>query len=213
MGGIAIWSMYFIGDRAIVLGDGQAQLQIVYSTEFTIISFFLPVVVLFLAFSNVGSKEHMSVTEVILGGALTGFGICGMHYMGQAGILNYECVYLIPFVIGAVITAVVISITALGVFFLFRILWDTAWWKRPICALVLASGVSGMHWLASVGTQYRLKKADPTLAHSFPKDAILIIVIILVSPTLVCSHDLSNTISLWAVAWSFSSPPCLRNGA
>lgn len=35
MGGIGIWCMHFIGNRAIVLGDGAAQIQIVYSVTFT----------------------------------------------------------------------------------------------------------------------------------------------------------------------------------
>ncbi len=173
--------MYFIGNRAIVLGDGQAQLQIVYNTKFTVISFFLPIIVLFIVFSTVEPRESISFIGVILGGALTGFGICGMHYLGQAGIVNYDCVYLIPFFIGAVIIAVVVSIAALVVFFLFRMLWDIAWWRRPICAVVLASGVSGMHWLASVGTLYRLKKADHALGNGFSRNFILIVVITLVS--------------------------------
>jgi NO-binding membrane sensor protein with MHYT domain len=88
--------MHFIGNRAIVLGNGQAQLQIVYSAGFTVISFFMPVVVVFLAFASVGSNDTMNATRVVLGGALTGFAVCGMHYLGQAGISNYDCVYPIP---------------------------------------------------------------------------------------------------------------------
>lgn len=195
MGGIAIWSMHFIGNRAIVLGDEQPQLQIVYSAGFTVISFFLPIIVLFLAFSAVGSNETMSVTRVVLGGALTGFGVCGMHYLGQAGISNYDCVYPIPFVVGAGIIAVVASVVALCIFFLFRLSWDTAWWRRSICAIVLASAVSGMHWLASVGTQYRLKKADPSLVNSFSENSVVIAVIVLVSQThVVLMHCLTISV-------------------
>jgi NO-binding membrane sensor protein with MHYT domain len=140
-------------NRAIVLGDGQPRLQLVYSAGFTVVSFFLPIIVLFLAFSAVGSHESITrqnVTRVVLAGALTGFGVCSMHYLGQAGILNYKCVYPIPFVVGAATIALVASVTALYIFFLFRLSWDTAWWRRPICAIALASAVSGMHWLASV---------------------------------------------------------------
>ena len=182
-GGISIWSMHFIGNRAIVLGDDQPQLRIVYSPGFTVISFFMPVLVVLLAFALVCPKDRMTATRVMLGGALTGFAICGMHYLGQAGISNYECLYPIPFVVGAIIIAVAASTTALCVFFLFRLSWDTPWWRRPICAIVLASAVSGMHWIASVGTQYQLKMWGPSTASNLSRASTVIVVLVLVSPT------------------------------
>jgi NO-binding membrane sensor protein with MHYT domain len=173
--------MHYIGNRAIVLGDERPQLQIVYSAGYTVISLFVPVAVLFIVFASVGSNATMNTTRVVLGGALTGFAVCGMHYLGQAGIANYDCVYPVPFVIEAITIAVVASITALCVFFLFRPAWDTRWWRRPICAVVLAGAVSGMHWPASVGTQYRLKKMDVSPMNSISRALTVIIVLILVS--------------------------------
>lgn len=38
MGGIAIWCMHYIGNRAIVLGGGLDPLQIQYSSGFTALS-------------------------------------------------------------------------------------------------------------------------------------------------------------------------------
>lgn len=183
MGGISIWSMHFIGDRAISLGDDQPQLQIVYSAGFTMISFFVPVLVVLLAFASVGSNDTMNTTRVVLGGALTGFAVCGMHYLAQAGISNYECLYPIPFVVGAFIIAVSASIAALCVFFLYRLSWDTRWWRRPICAIVLASAVSGMHWITSIGTQYRLKGWGPSTTGNLSRASTVIIVLVLVSQT------------------------------
>ena len=46
MGGIGIWCMHFIGNRAIVLGNGEEDIQILYNVAFTGTSFVLPVVVL-----------------------------------------------------------------------------------------------------------------------------------------------------------------------
>ncbi|CZR59585.1 uncharacterized protein PAC_09479 [Phialocephala subalpina] len=179
MGGIAIWSMHFIGNRAILLGSGQSQLQIAYSAGFTALSFFIPVIVLFMAFWAVGSNESISVVRVILGSTLAGFGICGMHYLGQAGISNYDCVYTVAYVVGAAAIAVSASAGALGLFFLFRSSWSTSWWKRFITANLLAGAVSGMHWLASVGTEYRLRVIDPTLLNSFSSTSTVIVVIVL----------------------------------
>ena len=66
-----------------------------------------------------------------------------MHYLGQAGISDYECIYETPKVVGAVIIAVTASTAALIVFFRWRSAWETSWWKRASCAIVLAGAVSG----------------------------------------------------------------------
>jgi NO-binding membrane sensor protein with MHYT domain len=179
MGGVAIWGMHFIGNRAIILGEGQIQIQIAYSSTFTAFSFFLPVAVLFLAFWVVELNEIVSMTRIIIGSVLAGFGICGMHYLGQAGISNYECVYMVAYVIGAGAIAVSASGGALALFFLFWSSWSTTWWKRAVTANVLAVAVSGMHWLASVGTQYRLKSVDSSF-NQFSSTSTVIVVIVLV---------------------------------
>ena len=144
MGGIAIWSMHSIVNYSIVLGDGprRSDLQIVYSPGFTASSFFLPIAVVFLAFCAVGYDDIVSFPRIIIGGILTGFGICGMHYVGQAGISNYTCEYELRFVILSVVIACFYSIVALGMFFKPR---SASWWKRGIAAAILATGVSGMH--------------------------------------------------------------------
>lgn len=81
MGGIGIWCMHFIGNRAIVLGDGAAKIQIVYSVPFTAVSFILPVVVLLAAFYAIGTSEKAGYLRIIMGGVLTGSSVCGMHYV------------------------------------------------------------------------------------------------------------------------------------
>src|SRR5438045_1307552 len=40
MGGIAIWCMHYISNRAIVLGNAQFGIQIAYSPRYTALSFF-----------------------------------------------------------------------------------------------------------------------------------------------------------------------------
>src|SRR6266536_823023 len=116
MGGIAIWCMHFIGNRAIVLGAGHSQIQISYSVGFSALSFLIPVLVFLVAFWALGSNESVSVLRLSLGGTLAGLAICGMHYLGQAGIANYDCIYTVAYVIGAAIIAVGASIGALGAF-------------------------------------------------------------------------------------------------
>jgi NO-binding membrane sensor protein with MHYT domain len=180
MGGIAIWCMHYIGNRAIILVQGETSLQIAYNTGITIASFFVPIIVLLVAFIAVGSNDTVSIIRVAIGGALAGLAICGMHYLGQASVSNYTCVYEIRNVVGAAVIAVVASITALSVFFMLRAAWSSSWWKRALTAVILAGAVSGMHWLASLGTQYRLKQDDLTEGQNLSREYTVVVVIVLV---------------------------------
>lgn len=180
MGGIAIFSMHFVGNQAVVLGDGADILQVSYGAGLTALSFFLPVSVIFMAFAAVGTNDEINLIRLIMGGTLAGLGVCGMHYLGQASITNYDCSYEIGYVIASAIIAIVAAISALGIFFLFRSTWTAAWWKRSICAIVLAGAVSGMHWVAYCGTEYRLKSENYDSQVNNTRAATSIAVIIMV---------------------------------
>ncbi|KAK8149343.1 hypothetical protein G3M48_007431 [Beauveria asiatica] len=177
MGGIAIWSMHFIGNRALFIFDGQSDLQIAYSTGLTVASLFVPILVLLLAFLAVTNNDRVQWWKISLAGCLSGGAICGMHYLGNASISNYHCTYTAAYVVGAAIIAVSASTTALAVFFVFESSWKSAWWRRIMCAAVLAGAVSGMHWCAAVGTQYVL--LGPRAGSGMSRDSTIIIVICL----------------------------------
>ena len=123
---VAIWSMHFIGNRAITMEADQPELQIGYNPGFMAGSFFLPICVVGIAFYLFTISEQVPSTGTIAGGCLTGFAICGMRYMGQGGISNYEAVYDWRFVVAATLSR--------GVFFYFRSAWTNTWWKRMACA-------------------------------------------------------------------------------
>ncbi|KAI9928340.1 hypothetical protein MW887_002378 [Aspergillus wentii] len=166
MGGIGIWCMHFIGNRAVILGDGDPHIQIYYSMAFTGISFALPVCVLLIAFYAVGVEEKAGYIRILMGGILTGSAVCGMHYVGQLGIANYKCSYHVGSVVGSAIIAIFASTSALGIFFRWRATWTDVWWRRGICGCLLAVAVSGMHWTATAGTSYR--EHDETIRHGTP---------------------------------------------
>lgn len=180
MGGISIWCMHYLSNRAIILGDGQLAMQIAYSPGFTAMSFFVPILVLLTAFTAVGSSDKVSIIRVAIGGTLAGLAICGMHFIGQAGISNYTSIYSVGYVVGSALVAVAASIAALSLFFVLRATWANFWWKRALCSIILSAAVFGMHWVASIGTQYRLVKVDPTGDHNNLREAIVIVVIVLV---------------------------------
>ena len=179
MGGVAIWCMHFVGNRALVLGDGEPELQIAYSPGYTALSFFLPVLVLLPAFLATDNQDQVRRVSVALGGILAGLAICGMHYLGQLGITNYDCIYRVGYVIGSALVAVLASVAALTIFFLLRAAWTNSSWKRGLCALLLAGGVSGMHWLASVGTSYRLRfvpSSNPPSGNLSKKQTVIVVI-------------------------------------
>ncbi|KAF3917486.1 hypothetical protein ABW21_db0202957 [Orbilia brochopaga] len=151
--------MHFIGNRAIILDYGVESHQLIYNSSFTALSFFLPIVVLLSAYMFIGTNEDVSKTRVSVGGTTAGLAVVLMHYLGQFGVSNYTSVYKIPFVVGSVIIAIVASNVALLIFFVLRSQWADVWWKRICCSFVLAGAVSGMHWLATMGTSYRLRNA------------------------------------------------------
>lgn len=155
MGGIGIWSMHFIGNRAILLGDGSDAEQISYNIPFTIVSLILPIIVVSTAFYAISFEEKPGIVRLLTGGFLTGAAVCAMHYIGQLGISNYHCSYAVGNVVGAALIATVAATVALSVFFRWKAAWTNSWWRRMLCAALLAVAVSGMHWTAAVGTSYR----------------------------------------------------------
>lgn len=180
MGAVAIWSMHFIGNRAITMDQGQAYLQIAYSPGYTAGSFFLPICVVALAFYCFSITESVSIVSTMVGGLTTGFAICGMHYLGQCGISNYLAVYNWRYVLGSAVIAVVAATIALGVFFHLKSAWTNTWWKRMSSAMFLAVAVSGMHWLATAGTSYRIKEISDDSQVGLSRHATVIVVICLV---------------------------------
>lgn len=81
MGGVSIWCMHYIGNRAITLYGGQRGLQLSYGAGYTVLSFFMPVIVLLLAYVSIGGVENARTWRLAIGGTFAGAAICGMHYL------------------------------------------------------------------------------------------------------------------------------------
>jgi len=81
--------MHYIGNHAIVLYGGQSVLQLSYGAGFTVLSFFMPVVVLLLAYIVIGGVEHPAIWRLLVGGTFAGAAICGMHYLVPSVFYKY----------------------------------------------------------------------------------------------------------------------------
>lgn len=180
MGGIGIWCMHFIGNRAIVIGDGAEENQIIYNGGFTGFSFLLPVMIIFLAFYAVSSGEKAGYIRILTGGILTGSSVCGMHYVGQLGIKNYACTYNAVNIVLSAAIAIFSSTIALGNFFRWRATWTNNWWRRGACACLLAAAISGMHWTATVGTRYHENNRSTTHYAQRSRSQVVIVCTVLV---------------------------------
>lgn len=172
-------------------------MQVDYSVGITVLSFCMPVVFLLAAFYAIGISNGIAWWRVITAGILCGSAICGMHYLGNASIRNYECIYNKIYIVGAAIIAVVASTVALAMFFILQSLSGGTWWKRTISAFVLAGAVSSMHWCASVGTEYRLVRLRRVQESS--RTATVVAVICLVR-LLVANLPPAGQLT-WTVFW------------
>lgn len=181
MGAVAIWCMHYIGNRAILMLNGERELQIEYSSMYTAVSFFLPICVMGLAFYYFNQSETVTIHGTVVGGFTTGLAVCGMHYTGQVGISNYSISYSPKHILGSAIIAVATNTAALGIFFYFTMTWTNGLLKRLGCASLLALSVSGMHWVATVGTFYRFK-SDQNTANGLSRQGVVIVVLCLVKP-------------------------------
>ncbi|KAB5583340.1 hypothetical protein GE09DRAFT_1247614 [Coniochaeta sp. 2T2.1] len=196
MGGIAIWCMHYIGNRAITLGNGDIELQIAYSSGFTAVSFFVPILVLLAAFIAIGTSAKVYWWRIALGGTLAGAAICGMHYLGNASISNYHCMYNYINVAFSAVIAVAASCAALALFFVFRATWTNSWWKRSGTAVLLAGAVSGMHWCAAMGTRYRLVSLNDGVNETSRNTTVIIVICLCVGAIAIIAVSVFYTARL-----------------
>jgi NO-binding membrane sensor protein with MHYT domain len=155
--------MHFVGNRAIILGGGEKEIQLYYSSSFTAVSAILPIIVIFMGLLIVdrfykGSKSFTTRYLALLGcGICTGASVTEMHYLGNQGTSNYRLIPVLPYIIGAAIIAVVACCVAFTLFFHWSKHWINNLRRRIVVSCVLAIAVAGMHWTAAAGTSYELQ--------------------------------------------------------
>jgi NO-binding membrane sensor protein with MHYT domain len=155
--------MHFVGNRAIVLGDGEKEIQLYYSPTYTAVSAVLPIIVIFPGFL-VGDRFYKGSRStstrylaMIVCGVLTGASVTEMHYLGNQGTTDYILKPRLGFIIGAATIAIGACCLAFGLFFHWAGHWMNTLWRRLIVSCFLAGAVSGMHWTAAAGTSYELR--------------------------------------------------------
>ncbi|OWZ25845.1 hypothetical protein C345_07038 [Cryptococcus neoformans A2-102-5] len=119
----------------------------------------------FLGFDIVTAAE---VIKVFVTGITAGFGVVGMHYIGQASIIGIPYVAYKPaYVVGSVIIACGAVVIALYIMFIMlRPKLKHTWWSKILVALILAVAVCAMHFCGTMGTIYGWPAARSTTRHS-----------------------------------------------
>lgn len=151
--------MHFVGNRAIIMGDGSREIQLYYNAGYTALSVFLPIIFLFFGFTiaeHYNRSTRALYIALVPSGFIAGLAIVGMHYIGNLGTSNYRLINEVDFIIGAAAIAVGACWISLTLFFHFKQHWINSLWRRMMCSTLLAGAVSGMHWVASIGTKYQL---------------------------------------------------------
>jgi NO-binding membrane sensor protein with MHYT domain len=178
--------VHFVGNRAIILGDGEEGIQLYYSATYTTVSAILPVVVIFLglliADKFYKNSKHALVrySSLLVCGVCAGAAVTEMHYLGNNGTRNYRLILSWPHVVGAASIAVGACLISFGLFFHWSGHWVNFVWRRTVVACFLALAVSGMHWTAAAGTWYELRGYH--VGPGQERNINLIIALCLVSP-------------------------------
>lgn len=173
--------MHYVGNWSIVMGDGEASLQLLYSPGWTALSAFIPILALFIAFASADRRYKGGATfffYLLAPGILAGAAVCGMHYAGNYGISNYVPHFRAGYVAGSILIACFACVAALASLFILQDLWMSSFPLRLVVAIVLAATVSAMHWVATMGTFYTVRSGKHYHASARTTNFILAVVVV-----------------------------------
>ncbi|MFD2190764.1 putative bifunctional diguanylate cyclase/phosphodiesterase [Pistricoccus aurantiacus] len=142
--GTGIWAMHFIGMLAM-----KTHAEVGYGVTLTVISLIAAVLSSVLALAIV-QTGRLTNYRLAFGSLVMGLGICLMHYVGMeamqtAGALSYQ-----PSLFAASVV-ISVSASALALWLAFRLNPNhtsprAPLWQRGVAALIMAVGISGMHY-------------------------------------------------------------------
>ncbi|MEA5445691.1 EAL domain-containing protein [Gammaproteobacteria bacterium AB-CW1] len=152
--GLGVWTMHFTGMVAFRL-----PVAIEYHALLTLVSVFPAVLAAYLAL-DVISRPRPSFRAILLGGALMGLGIGGMHYIGMAAmVMEAAMAYRPGLVLLSLLVAVVMSSLALaiprvmGKFLHEHQLYQPLGFKLA-SATLMGLAISSLHYVAMAATRF-----------------------------------------------------------
>ena len=139
--GLGIWAMHYIGMLAFHL-----PVPVLYDLPTVIVSLLAAIAASAVALFVV-SRNRLTVLSVVAGSIVMGSGIAAMHYTGMAAMrLAAMCHYDSRLVALSVVLAIVISLVALILTFLFRDEVKVRSWRKFGSALLMGVAIPVMHY-------------------------------------------------------------------
>lgn len=158
--GTGIWSMHYTGMLAYHLS-----VPVYYHIPTVALSLLAAICASGVALFVV-SRPHVSVVHVVAGSSLMATGICGMHYIGMDAMrLPAMHHWDTTFVALSIVLAVVVSLAALGLTFMFRE-------DKPdksakiICSVIMGFAIPAMHYTAMAAVTYTPMTEAPDLTNA-----------------------------------------------
>lgn len=161
---VGIWGMHFIGMNFRLEPVPGVSWYVAFSPGFTVFSLIVPFIALVLAFVFV-DYFTLRIWRIAVSGIMTGCIVGLMHYSASMK-CNFNVSYAPAQTVISILLACVCAIIALTLFFRLRAQWQDSWQRRLLCSIILAVGVSGMHYTGSSGTSYKMK---PEQIHNLSK--------------------------------------------
>ncbi|WP_348814621.1 EAL domain-containing protein [Halomonas sp. H10-59] len=149
--GTGIWSMHFVGMLAM-----DPDSHFAYGIPLTLASLLASLLASALALATVQSG-HLTGPRLAVGALIMGSGVCLMHYIGMEAMLSVDSLRYRPDLFAlSVVIAVLASAVALSLAFrLNPVGGRSPLWQRGLASLVMAAGISGMHYTGMSATSYR----------------------------------------------------------
>jgi len=145
MGGGAIWYMHFIAMLA-----WKMDMPMTYDLPITLGSAVVAMLSCMAGLAIVG-RGIFSTAKLVLGGALMGLGVSGMHYAGMSAMQMPATIdYAANRVILSIVIAIMASIAALWLAFNMRGIWP-----QMFSALIMGVAVCGMHYTGMSAARFR----------------------------------------------------------
>lgn len=148
-GSVAIWCTHFIGNRAIVLGDGERKIQLYYDTTYFVLSATLPVFPILTGFLTAAKYHEIRRGAFVQFGSLAVCGLCTggaatmLHYLVNNSITNYIILFSLWNILSAAAMAIVTCAVGFGLFFYWSQRWMNNICRRMLVSLILALGICG----------------------------------------------------------------------
>ena len=164
--GTGIWSMHYTGMLAYHL-----PVAVYYHIPTVILSLVAAIVASLIALFIV-SRPRVGLMHIAAGSLLIATGICGMHYTGMASMrLPAMHHWDTTFVVVSVVIALIVSLAALGLTFLFR---DEEHDKvlKAVCAVIMGFAIPAMHYTAMAAVSYSPMAEQPDLTNALDISAL-----------------------------------------